>query len=118
MDKNKSYDIDISDLHENIEEDYYVSSFFPVEVHYHLQPLVEYRIKLVLKHTVIFHAGESQNVETSCKLDNKKTRLSLTLKSYEHVPVTFESRGNISSRYKGRIKVKLTNYSCQTIKCS
>jgi hypothetical protein len=107
---------DIRDLHENIEEDYYISSFFPVELQHHLQPLIEHRIKLILKQTVVFHAGESQNVETSCILDDRKTRLSLTLKQYEHLPVTFESGGSISSRFKGRIKVKLTNYSCQTIK--
>ena len=107
---------DIRNLRENIEEDYYISSFFSVEVQHHLQHLVEHRIKLILKQTVIFHAGESQNVETSCILDNRKTRLSLTLKQYEHLPVTFESGGSISSRFKGRIKVKLTNYSCQTMK--
>jgi hypothetical protein len=107
---------DIRDLHENIEEDYYISSFFPVELQHHLQPLIEHRIKLILKQTVVFHAGESQNVETSCILDDRKTRLSLTLKQYEHLPVTFESGGSISSRFKGRIKVKLTNYSCETIK--
>ena len=121
MEKNKSFDMNISDLHENIEDDYYISSFFPVEVQYHLQPLIEHRIKLVLKQTVIFHSGESQNVETSCILDNRKTKnrktkFSLTLKQYEHLPVTFESGGSISSRFKGRIKVKLTNYSCQTMK--
>jgi hypothetical protein len=116
MEKNKSFDMNISDLHENIEEDYYISSFFPVEVQYHLQPLIEHRIKLVLKQTVIFHSGESQNVETSCILDSRKTKFSLTLKQYEHLPVTFESVGTISSKFKGRIKVKLTNYSCQTMK--
>ena len=107
---------DIGNLRENIEEDYYISSFFSVEVQHHLQHLVEHRIKLILKQTVIFHAGESQNVETSCILDNRKTKFSLTLKQYEHLPVTFESGGSISSRFKGRIKVKLTNYSCQTMK--
>jgi hypothetical protein len=44
----------------------------------------------VLKQTVIFHSGESQNVETSCILDNRKTKnrktkLSLTLKQYEYL---------------------------------
>ena len=29
--------MDISELHENIEDDYYLSSFFPTEVPYHLQ---------------------------------------------------------------------------------
>jgi len=108
--------MDISDLHENIEDDYYISSFFPVEIKYHLQPLIEHRIKLVLKHTIVFHAGESQNVETCCVLDIKQTKISLSLKSFEHLPVTFESEGSISSRFKGRIKVNLTNYSCQTMK--
>ena len=109
---------DIRNLRENIEEDYYISSFFSVEVQHHLQHLVEHRIKLILKQTVIFHAGESQNVETSFILDDRKTRtrLCLTLKPYEHLPVTFESGGSISSRFKGRIKVKLTNYSCENIK--
>ena len=108
--------MDISYLQENIEDDYYISSFFPVEVQCNLQPLIEHRIKLVLKHTVIFHAGESQNLETSCILDIKQTKLSLSLKSYEHLPVTFESEGSISSKFKGRVKVTLTNYSYQTMK--
>ena len=109
---------DIGNLRENIEEDYYISSFFSVEVQHHLQHLVEHRIKLILKQTVIFHAGESQNVETSFILDDRKTRtrLCLTLKPYERLPVTFESGGSISSQFKGRIKVKLTNYSCENIK--
>ena len=108
----------LNNLHENDEDDYYISAFFPVEVQYHLQPLVEHRIKLLLKQTVIFHTGESQNVETSCILDDRKirTKLCLTLKQYEHLPVTFESGGSISSRFKGRIRVKLTNYSCENIK--
>ena len=55
---------DIRNLRENIEEDYYISSFFSVEVQHHLQHLVEHRIKLILKQTVIFHAGEPR-VHTS-----------------------------------------------------
>ena len=110
--------LDISDLLEDYEDDYYISSFFPKELEYHLQPLVEHRIKLKLKQTVIFHAGESQYVETSCILDERKTisKLCLTLKPYEHLPVTFESGGSISSKFKGRIKVNLSNYSCNTLK--
>ena len=109
--------MDISDLKQNVEEDYYISSFFPVELQYHLQPLIEHRIKLMLKHSVVLHAGESQNVETCCILDNFfLAKLSLMLKSYEHLPVTFESEGSINTKFKGRIKVNLTNYSCQTMK--
>ena len=104
-------------LHENDEEDYYKSLFFPVEVQNHLQPLLEHRIKLLLKHTIISHAGESQNVETSSILDDRKTqtKLCLILKQYEHLHVTLKSVGNISSRFKGRIEMKLTNYSCENI---
>ena len=61
--------MNLSDLERNIEDDdYYISSFFTEELQYHLQPLIEYRIKLVLKQTVIFHGGESQSVETCCIL--------------------------------------------------
>jgi dUTPase len=108
--------MDISELKQNIEDDYYISSFFPVEVQYYLEPLIEHRIKLMLKYSVVFHAGESQNVETCCVLDIKQKKLSLSLKSFEHLPVTFESEGSISYKFKGRIKVNLTNYSCQTMK--
>ena len=108
--------MDISDLKENIEDDYYISSFFSVELQNHLQPLIEHRIKLLLKYTVIFHAGESQNVETCCILDKKLTKLCLSLKLYEHLPVSFKSEGGINSKFKGRIKVNLINYSCDNIK--
>lgn len=108
--------MNLSDLQQNIEDDYYISSFFTVELQYHLQPLIEHRIKLLLKQTVIFHAGETQNVETCCIVDKKLLKLSLSLKPYEHLPVTFESEGSINTRFKGRIKVNLTNYSCQPMK--
>ena len=74
--------MDITDIQGDIEDDYCISSFFPIE--------------------------------TSCILDTKLSKL--TLKPFEHLPVTFESEGTISSKFKGRIKVKLTNYSCQTMK--
>ena len=107
--------LDISDLREDYEEDYHISSFFPKELEYHLQPLVEHRIKL---NNSYFPCWRSQYVETSCILDERKTRskLCLTLKPYEHLPVTFETGGSISSKFKGRIKVNLSNYSCNTLK--
>ena len=109
--------MNLSDLERNIEDDhYYYSSFFTEELQYHLQLLIEYRIKLVLKQTVIFHASESQSVETCRILDKKIIKLCLTLKPKEQLPVTFESEGGISSRNEGRVKVKLTNYSCQPMK--
>ena len=70
----------------------------------------------MLKQTVIFHAGESQSVETCCILDKKMIKLCLTLKPYEQLPVTFESEGGIISGNKERVKVKLTNYLYQPMK--
>ena len=49
----------------NIEPDYDITSFFPVEVQSHLHPLIGHRIKLLLK-SVVIHSGETQNVETAC----------------------------------------------------
>ena len=40
----------------------------------------------------------------------------MMLKSYEHIPVVFESEGTINSRFRGRVKVTLTNYSFQNVK--
>ena len=49
-------------------------------------------------------------------IEKQEQERCLTLKSYENLPITFESGGSISSRFKGRIKVKLTNYACETLK--
>lgn len=108
--------MDLSDLQGEVEDDYCLSSFFPKEIHYPLQPLIEHRIKLLLKNNVIFHSGESHNVETCCILDKKLSKLCLSMKAYEHLPVVFESEGAINSKFSGRIKVNLTNYSCQNLK--
>ena len=45
---------------------------------------------------------KQKNIETCCILDRKQTNLTLSLKSYEHLPATFESEGSINSRFKGR----------------
>ena len=108
----------IMDIQEHIEDDYHISSFFPSEIQYNLHPLIEYRIKLLLKHNVVIHSGESQKIETVCILNKKLSKLSLMLKSYEHLPVVFESEGAINSKFNGRIKVTLTNYSIQNVKMS
>ena len=102
----------------NIEPDYDITSFFPAEVQSHLHPLIGHRIKLLLKKSVVIHSGETQNVETACILDQKISKLSMMLKSYEHIPVVFESEGTINSRFRGRVKVTLTNYSFQNVKMS
>ena len=100
----------------NVEADYDITSFFTSEIQHHLQPLIEHRIKLVLKNSVVIHCGETQEVETACVLNQQLHKLSLTLKPYEHLPVVFEASGTISSKFRGRVKISLTNYSFKNVK--
>ena len=100
----------------NVEADYDITSFFTSEIQHHLQPLIEHRIKLLLKNSVVIHCGETQEVETACILNQQLHKLSLTLKPYEHLPVVFEASGTISSKFRGRVKISLTNYSFKNVK--
>ena len=65
---------------------------------------------------IVIHCGETQEVETACVLNQQLHKLSLTLKPYEHLPVVFEASGTISSKFRGRVKVSLTNYSFKNVK--
>ena len=100
----------------NVEADYNITLFFTSEIQHHLQPLIEHRIKLLLKNSVVIHCGETQEVETACVLNQQLHKLSLTLKPYEHLPVVFEASGTISSKFRGRVKISLTNYSFKNVK--
>ena len=44
------------------------------------------------------------------------SKLSMFLTPYENLPLSFESGGYISRKYRGRIVIKLTNYSTNSIK--
>ena len=66
---------------EEIEEDYILEDFFPTPLPYPLQPLIEYRIKLVTKENIVFLGGESQIVNTACVI-NKKNSLTVKLVNY------------------------------------
>ena len=106
---------------EQVEEDYDLEDFFPSPIPYHLQPLIEYRVKLLLKKDTFFSAGETQVVNTSCMLKGKVRKnqnLSMHLIPYENLPLSLESKGYISRRYSGRVVIKLTNYSATNIKLS
>ena len=102
---------------EEEEEDHNIEDFFPKIIPYPLQPLIEYRIKLLLKNDTIFLPGESQVVNTTCMMKGKsRQRLSMFLNPYENLPLGFESGGYICRKYSGRVVIKLTNYSKQTIR--
>ena len=91
--------------------------FFPEQVPYHLQHLIEYRIKLLLKNDALFIPGETQVVNTSCVLRGKIRRaMSMHLTPFENLPLSFESGGYISGKYSGRVVIKLTNYSVNSVK--
>merc|ERR1711954_345943 len=99
---------------EESEEDHNLQDYFPEQVPYHLQHLIEYRVKLLLKNDALFLPGETQVVNTSCVLGGKIRRaMSMHLIPYENLPLSFESGGNISSKYSGRVVTKLTNHKCR-----
>ena len=56
---------------EDGEDDQTLQDFFPEQVPYHLQHLIEYRIKLLLKNDALLIPGETQVVNTSCVLGGK-----------------------------------------------
>ena len=104
---------------EQVEEDYDLEDFFPNLISFHLQPLIDYRVRLLLKKDTLFLAGETQVMDSSCMLKGKLRKnqnLSMHLILYENIPLSFESKGYISRRYSGRVVIKLTNYSAKNIK--
>ena len=75
---------------EECEEDHNLQDFFPEQVPYHLQHLIEYRVKLLLKNDALFIPGETQVVNTSCVLGGKIRRaMSMYLIPYENLPLSF-----------------------------
>ena len=100
------------------EEDYNLQEFFPKKIPYHLQPLLELRIKLILKENTTFWGGDIKVVNTCLVMEGeiKETRVSMFLLPAENIGVAFESSGYISGKFKGRVLVKLANHSANTMK--
>ena len=53
--------VDFNPIEES-EEDHNLQDYFPEKVPYHLQHLIEYRVKLLLKNDELFISGETQVV--------------------------------------------------------
>ena len=87
------------DMNELIQigEDYSLKEFFPKTIPYHLQPLIEHRIQLILKENTTFHGGDIKVVNTCCMLNGelKRTKLSMFLIPFENMSLVFESGGYI-----------------------
>ena len=109
--------MDISELAQP-EVDYNLEEFFPKKIPYNLLPYIEHRVKLILKENTTFHGGDIKVVNTGCMLNGKLkgTKLSMFLIPMENMPLDFQSGGYIASNYKGRVLVKLANYSVNSIK--
>ena len=108
---------------DGVEDDYNLEDFFPKSIAEHLQPFIEYRIKLVLKEDTLFRGGESLLVNTSCVIKGKMKskgggNLSMHLVPCETLPLSLESGGYIDRNYEGRVIIKLTNYSTKKMKVS
>ena len=85
---------------ENVEDDYNLEDFFPNTISYKIQPLIEYRIKCIMKTGAHFLPGETQVVNTSCIMKGKgKFKLSMFIIPYENLPLSFESRGYIDINF-------------------
>ena len=99
------------------EDDHDLQDYFPKPVPYHLQSQIEYRVKLILKENTTFYGGEMKVVNTSMKISGKLkgTKLSMFLIPIENLVLDFQSGGYISTSYKGRVMLKLANYSSKSI---
>ena len=100
---------------DNLQEDYELNSTFPPKAPYCLRHLIEFRLQLLLKENLSISPGETKLVATACNITEKLPRLSLYIKAPEKLPLLFESEGYVSHKYRGRIFVRVTNYSTQCV---
>ena len=80
--------VDFNPIEES-EKDHNLQDYFPEQVPYHLQHLIEYRVKLLLKNDALFIPGETQVVNTSCVLGGKIRRAM----SMHHIPAEEDRHG-------------------------
>ena len=84
---------------EDVEVDYQLDDFFPKKIRAPLQPLIECRVKLMLKESTLFRQGESQVVNNTwmlkSKMKNKHGKLFMHLIDYQNLPLSFESEGQV-----------------------
>ena len=68
-----------------------------------------------VKENLSISPGETKLVATACNITEKLPRLSIYIKAPEKLPLLFESEGYVSHKYRGRIFVRVTNYSPQCV---
>ena len=81
-----------------------------------LTHLVEYRVKLLtIKQTFNIAGGTHQTIPTSALVKQQLHKFSGHIKLNENIPLTSESEGYICPGFRGRIFLKVVNYSSNTV---
>ena len=94
------------------EDDNHLEDFLPKSLPEPLQPLIEYRIKLLMKTDLEKLKLWIQPVWWRGQVIKNKH----VPHKYENIPISFESGGYIDRKYTGRVMIKLTNYSSKKVK--
>ena len=84
-----------------------------------LIPLIEFRVKLLLKEDIILYPGEDTVVETACLIGKGVSDFCLHILKNEKIALQLLSEGYISDLFIGRVVLKLANFKGERIKlCS
>ena len=103
-----------SKQHLSEEDDYHLQSFFPKTLSRKIEPLIEHRVKLLMKDDVTFNAGEMETINTRCIISGKLkgAKMNMFLIPAENMfGLSLLSSGFVSCDYRGRILLKLGNFS-------
>ena len=96
------------------ENDYDIADM-PIYAQYHTRNLIEFRIKLYLKNNVVIYPGAEQVVQTCCLITVQPPHLTMHIKIGERMPVVLETEGVLAPAFRGRICVRLNNFSISPI---
>ena len=106
----------IMDLFPQIEPQDYNLEELVLPPHPTSKHMIDYRVKLLLKHDITLNPGDSMLAKTTCIIRNGVDDFCLHIKKSENIPLTLLSEGYISEMFTGRVLLKLANYKSDTIK--
>ena len=72
--------------------------------------MIDYRVKLLLKHDIALNPGDTILAKTTCIIRNGVYDFCLHIKKIENIPLTLVSEGYISKMFTGSVLLKLANY--------
>ena len=101
------------DYYTNEGADYSVNSLVQIPTYPHL---VEYRVKLLtIKQTFNIAGGTHQTIPTSALVKQQLHKFSGHIKLNENIPLACESEGYICPGFRGRIFLKVFNFSSNSV---